>query len=666
MTLNKFDIVDFFEDRRIWCGAVLESDDRRARLLTEQGKEVKLSRSRILLFGPHPKFPREGSRDAQIEALRRIGLERERLKSSLELAEIWEVVTGEAEEFGVGELADLAFGSSGDPDALPALIRAISEDRIYFRLRQDTVEVASQEQVAQNLARREREREKALFVTRSAEFLRRLVNGDSPAPAEAPDGFVESLEEAALLGPDWQLIKPVKDVFSMAGVLQTFDPFRVLVALGLWSKHENVRLRAEGIQAEFDPAVRAAAEEISRNCAGDFPGEDLTSLHVISVDSPHTRDVDDALSLRKTDEGFELGVHITNAAAFVPHESPLDLAARERGVSIYLPDLMIPMMPPALSEDAASLVVGVPRPAISLLITLGKDYSVIGSKVIRSVVRVSERLSYEEADNRILAGADFEAHLFSMAQALRNARIASGALVFKDRELVVRLSEQREIEVTVREKEAPSQVMVSELMILANNLFARFLRDHKLPGIFRSQPPPVEKIALSDPDDPVLAYRCKRSLARGDLGIDPAPHYTLALDCYTTATSPLRRYQDLVAQRQIVSFLERGAPLLSKGAVERILGQISHALERAITLERERTRYFLLCWLEGRKNEYFEGIALHKFPRFHLIQLKELGMNVAMNSSNGVEINPYDSVLVQIDKISPREDKLSFSLVRPL
>ncbi len=229
-----------------------------------------------------------------------------------------------------------------------------------------------------------------------------------------------------------------------------------------------------------------------------------------------------------------------------------------------------------------------------------------------------------------------------------------------------RLAEDRKIEVVLRERETPAQILVSELMIQANSLFAQLLKERGVPAVFRTQPPPLEKVVLGDQYDPVTSYRAKKALARGDLGIWPAPHSTLALDAYTTATSPLRRYTDLMVQRQLKSALRMQDPPLTAEELEKNLSDVSSRLDRAAIMERQRQRYFLLKYIEQTRDQELEAVVLHRFPSFHLVQLSKFCLNAALHSSNHLSLNPGDRAMVRADKINPRQDKLVVSLVRLL
>jgi exoribonuclease II len=663
MNVRKNDVIDYFDGRRISTSLVLEAEDRRLRILDEHGKEAKIAGNRVLAAGKDSHFPVNATRDLQVSRLKELSQNRDRLKNSIDLKELWEVVQY-TDEVSLDDLCELLFGKALDMNSCPALLRAVFEDRLYFKIRPDHIEVLPPERVEQALIQKQKDLERTTFVALSAGFLANLKGKEAITADTAPPGLIPMLQEAAQFGKDWGTHKRVKDIFSQAGLPAHWDPFRVLVKLGVWSEDENIRLSAEDIPLDFSPQAEAEAlTATSRTLPTSV--EDLTAEHLITIDSAATRDLDDAISLSLEGTEFLVGIHITDVSHFVDRNSVLDKEVRNRATSIYLPEMTIPMIPRVLSEDAASLTVGRLRPVVSVMMRFGSDLKLKEYRICASKVRVTERLTYEDADERVLLPGSREAVLYQIAESLRAERVAAGAVIFKDPELTVRVNEDKAISVSVRDRETPAEILVSELMIVANNLFARFLQKRGLPGIFRSQPPPLEKIKLGDTYDPVLSYRCKKALSRGDLRVDPALHSTLGLDCYTMATSPLRRYTDLVVQRQIKAILFPGE-LLTRTDLELILSEISYRLERAALMERERNRYFLLKYLELIRHEEFEAVVLQRFPRFHLVHLMSLGLNVAMTTPNSLSLNPYDRVIIRVEKVNPRDDRLSFSLVRPL
>ena len=665
MRFRKNQVVDYYDSRKIACGLILETDDRRLRILTEQGKDANISVSRILISTYDPNFPFTGDRNQQVARLKELSRLREELKNQINLRELWEVVGPETGSVSIEDLSELVFGRKQDVNGAPSLLRAIQDDRIYFKILTDRIEVPTPDRVQQALNQREKERERANFMAKSAEFLVQLRNGENVIADSAPEGFVKMLEQAAGEGAEWIGLKPVKEIFSRAGLPQGWDPFRVLVRLEIWSEDENIALRTEDIPIEFSTEAEAQALN-SANRTTTIINKKVIEENVITIDAVTTRDLDDALSLHYENGETIIGVHITDIASYVDHDTLLDSEVRRRATSIYLPERIIPMIPPVLSEKAASLKAGEIRSTLTVSMRLDSDSRLKDYTIYESNVRVQKRLSYESADTNILDTNSTEAALLRAAVAFRKERIAKGALIFKDPELSVHVTEDNKIEIGIRERESPSQVLVSEMMIQANRLFAQFLQELGIPSLFRSQPPPLEKIILGDEYDPVASYRGKRALARGDIGTEPSSHSTLGLTAYTTATSPLRRYVDLIVQRQLKSVLKSGSPLLNRNELETILEQISYPLERATLMERQRQRYFLLKYLEQRRHEEWEAVVLQRFPTFHLVQLTRFFFNAALHTPNNLSLAPYDKAMVRIEKINARDDKLILSLVKLL
>ena len=154
--------------------------------------------------------------------------------------------------------------------------------------------------------------------------------------------------------------------------------------------------------------------------------------------------VDDALSLHYENDETIIGVHITDIASYLDHDTLLDREVRRRATSIYLPERIIPMIPPVLSEQAASLKAGEIRPALTVSMRLDSDFRLKDYTIYESNVRVQKRLSYESADRNILDMNSTEAALLRVAVAFRKERIAKGALIFKDPELSVHVTEDNE------------------------------------------------------------------------------------------------------------------------------------------------------------------------------------------------------------------------------
>jgi ribonuclease R len=285
-------------------------------------------------------------------------------------------------------------------------------------------------------------------------------------------------------------------------------------------------MRERGLAREFDPAVLTAAE---RACERGLDGaereladgrrRDLRELVTFTIDPASAQDYDDAISAQRlpTDGGLRVWVHIADVSAFVAEGSLVDVQARGRGTSVYVPGAVEPMLPPALSNDACSLVPGAQRAAVTVEMDLHGS-RVLRSAFYRSLIRSDARLEYERVD-RVFAGRERAEEPW--AQPLMAARAASAALA-RERAggLVLLDSEEPEIvfdeDGNVREirvcAQTESHRLIEHLMIAANEAVARHLSEHKVPCLYRvhERPEParvarlIEQLAsLGVPTPPV-------------------------------------------------------------------------------------------------------------------------------------------------------------------
>ena len=390
----------------------------------------------------------------------------------------------------------------------------------------------------------------------------------------------------------------------------------------------------------------------------------MTFLPCFSIDYETTRDVDDALSLEKKDDTtFRVGIHITDVAEILPVDSLINEEAFERGETIYLPEGKISMIPLMLSEDLCSLVAARQRPAISILADLDRDGNLFGFEIVPTIIEIKERFAYSEVD-RMLGSDERFSLLLALSQGLRRKRIEQGALILSIPEIMVRVNRDKTILVEKREKETASQTIVSEFMILANWLSARFFKERGVPAIYRSQLEPRELIDSAPDRVPqlLLNYRQRRLLSRAEIGTDPQCHSTLGLDCYTTMTSPIRKYMDLVIQRQLKSVLNGSQPEYSEEELKRIITELESTQNRIKMVEQQRLRYWLLRYLERMIGEKVTAMVLDRNHRGYLLLLTDYLLEVNPSIPNR-ELQPGDEIMVRVEKVDPRLEILRVSPV---
>jgi len=432
-----------------------------------------------------------------------------------------------------------------------------------------------------------------------------------------------------------------------------------------------------GLEGSFDAAVEREARLAASGGADDateVPGSDrrdLRDLPTFTIDPVTARDFDDAVSAEEIGDGsWRLWVHIADVAAYVTPRSLVDREAYRRATSVYVPGMVEPMLPAALSNEACSLVPGIPRATVTVEMEVG-DRGVRRSSMYRSVIRSDERLDYDRVD-RIFDGVEDAAEPWGRPlAAARAASAALGALRRSASQGRGRGSGRGALEVDSAEpqfsfdrdgnvvtaelsEQTESHRLIEHLMIAANEQVARFLSDHKIPTLYRvherPDAPAVERLigqleSLGVPTPPVPDHMTPQQAAdvvgeasvmvadwvrrtgRGGRALtslvlrslkqayyDPRNlgHTGLALTHYCHFTSPIRRYPDLICHRGLLSAIA-GEPTPDASWVAGAAPWTSTRERAAMTIERDAddvARCFLLereLFESGDRNGAFEG-----------------------------------------------------------
>lgn len=656
-------LVEFFEEKRIYCGFCLEDRGDRLRLLTETNREMTLSRSRLIHSSPSPLGPRL-PRQQLVEHLKDVAQRREALQREINLEELWELVVGEQETYTVEELAELWFGAAVTPDQVAALGRALFADRFFFKYKGGVWMPFASETVAnlQEKHRRELEREQELQT--AAAWLKAAWEGQEITDPAWRNRLVARLREMAIHGPEAPHYDEGKEYLERARIFKPETPFRLLVRLGVFQEDENLDLYRLEVPQDFPVEIQSQAAAISQEGFVDPYAAQrlaLTGEEIITIDGERTRDFDDALSLKRVPEGWQLGIHITDVSACIRPGDQLDLAAQERGTSIYLPDQRIPMLPEVLSENTLSLVAHQPRLALSFIVTLSETAEILKWDIVTSRIQVERQLTYSEADHLIAADPTLAA-LERLCTRLRDRRLAQAGINLQIPEVLVRVEADGEVSVRLEDPETPSHRIVSEAMVLANWLGARFLAERQIPAIYRGQAPPREEIVQEASASLFQLWQNRRRLSRMVLDLDPQPHWGLGLPVYTTLSSPIRRYLDLLTHRQLHAALKDGSPPYRREQLENILTVMEPALRRAGQLKTRRLRYWLLKYLSKHLGQKFPALVLERLLNRYRLLLTDLLLEVELPAPPALSLQPGEEITIRVDRVHPREDQLKVSL----
>ena len=377
---------------------------------------------------------------------------------------------------------------------------------------------------------------------------------------------------------------------------------------------------------------------------------DLTHEFILTIDGKDSRDLDDAISCQKDENGhYHIGVHIADVSYYVRPDSSIDQEAYRRGTSIYVTDRVVPMLPFPLSNGICSLNPNEERLAISLLATLNEQGDLLEKKIVPSVIISSHRMTYDEVNEMFSKKEpenELEKRLFWMrevAHLLQKKKKEQGELQFQTREVKVHVDTNgapTSLEI-VEQKEA--EKLIESWMIFANETIAETLSNLRVPSLYRiHETPPAKKMEVYlsflrrfgyrpnfssmnvKPIDiqrfleeqnrfqksPVLNEWTLRTIAKARYSDHNKGHFGLASSCYTHFTSPIRRYPDLIVHRLVRKFLfEQDQSHLSELELYLMKAGEDCSLKerRAIAVEREVVDYKCAEYMKNYIGYEFHG-----------------------------------------------------------
>lgn len=587
--------------------------------------------------------------------------------SSLEVA--WELLNETEESADPASLAMLLFSDQGAAFCYAAH-RMLSADKIYFKQKGDRYEPRSASQVQEILHQLEkaqqRQAEREGFLLRA----RQRLAGESVEWQKSDHPRLEMLEKLALLGEESNQKAPAQELLAALDRTSGQESaFNLLVDLGIWQEHENLELRRRQIPVDFSEALLTMAQHRLSNPPPDADANrlDLTGLKTYTIDDETTREIDDALSLETLPDGrHRLWMHIADPTRWLMPGDDLDLEARRRCTTVYLPTGMVPMFPIELATGPMSLIQGEVHCALSFGVVLTDEGAIADYQIAASLVKPTYRLTYEDVDEMLDLGVQAEPELLAIAdwaKVREQWRSRQGAINIHMPETSIRVSQEADqefIEIKLLD-DSPARELVAEMMILAGEVAARYGQDHHLAMPFRSQPqpelPPQEEL-MQLPSALVRYSAIRRCMPRSEMGITPARHATLGLEGYSQVTSPIRRYTDLLAHFQIKAHL-RGDPLpFSSDEITELTQGVSSGAYEAVLVERQTKRYWALEYLRRQGPDLVWTVLLLRWlregERLGLVMFEDLGLELPMRFERNVELG--ERLQVSITHANPRQD----------
>ncbi len=429
---------------------------------------------------------------------------------------------------------------------------------------------------------------------------------------------------------------------------------RVIKVLGIPGEHEveiHAILDQYDLPYEFSPEVQKFADDLSKEIT---PQEikkrrDMRSTTTFTIDPFDAKDFDDALSVKKLDNGrYEIGIHIADVSHYLQPGTILDEEAYNRATSVYLVDRVVPMLPEVLSNELCSLRPHEDKLTYSAVFEMDEEGKVYKEWYGRTVTHSDRRFTYEEAQ-AIIEGAegDFKDEILlldKIAKKLRKKRFQHGALSFDRVEVRFKVDDKgNPVEVYFKESK-DSNKLIEEFMLLANRKVAEHVTKKLKPKdktfVYRVHDEPAEEklmelktvvqkfgydLDLKDrktiiksindllkdvknkPEENMIETLTIRSMSKAVYTTDNRGHYGLAFDYYTHFTSPIRRYPDVMVHRLLQNYLDR-KPSPSKEEYEKKCIHSTNMEIQAATAERDSIKYMQAKYIEDFKDVVFEGV----------------------------------------------------------
>jgi exoribonuclease-2 len=652
-------IVEYIDRQKIMCAVVLEVKNQRLRLLTESNREVNLSSNRVA-HTCKTCLDLSMGRNKMVDTLKEIVSRRNALIDDVDIKELWEILNTEQEWIDLKTMTEFCFPDSPNDDHESAVIRAFFQNRLYFKFQHDRFFPNTQDHVEQKISCERKVERRNRIIQEGGDWLANMMNDPNPLIPQDKLKIVDILKSLYLFEKENENYDLGKAILARAGIDPDEELFNVLVKLGVFRENENIDLYRYDISTVFSDELNQYTTRLIASTQDSLDAEhrkDLTMVSLMTIDGQATLDYDDAISLEDCGDHYRLGIHIVDVGHFVKKGDIIDQEALSRGSSIYMPDQKVPMLPSSLAEDLCSLKAGQLRPAISILVNLNRSYDIMDYEITPSLIRVSQQLTYYDVNVIADDNEDIIA-LRNIAEKFRLERMSAGAIQITLPDIHIWIADDGEISVSRVNRESPGRMLVSEIMIMANWLMAKFLAEHNVPAVYRSQASPRERLYKAN--NGTLFQNCmqRKLLSRFILNPEPEKHSGLGLNAYVTATSPIRKYFDLATQRQIRSVFGLETPS-TREEINNVIQILEQPMSHVAKIQFNRHRYWLLKYLEKQIGQKEEAIVLFKKRNNYQILLKEYMIECELPLSRGIELKPEDLIQVTIQHANARKDVLS-------
>ncbi len=535
------------------------------------------------------------------------------IQSKEDLLEICKLIDGSS--VNLSELAELIYGKSSPQTAWSAWEQL--NDGVYFKGTIEKIEPKSEQEINEVIAKRnakvayEKERENLVCRIKNSKII----------PEDAK--FMHEIEQFALgKTPNCRLMEEL-------GTEQTQEKaHEILLRTKHWNNFVNPHPERFGISLKHDSDLETfLLPEENRSY--------LTNLETFAIDDEGCNDPDDALSF----DGKYLFVHIADVASLITPGSNLDISAMHRASSLYLPEKTLPMLPNGITE-LFGLGFSEISPALTFKLALDANSNSRIIEIFPSLIKV-KRMSYEEAENHIDSGS--LQGIFDMTQRFYDKRITDGAVEITLPESKIKVEDGR-IDIHAL-PQLRSRKLVEEAMLMTGEAVANFAIENNICLPFSTQSI-REDIAISEGLAGMFA--CRRKLKPALIQTNPERHSGLALNHYAKATSPLRRYLDLLVHQQLRAFINK-QPLMYEDEVSRKITFIQSSIKDYRYIESSSNRHWTIVYMDTNAWKG-EAVLVDKYDNKGTFIIPELAYELKLPIDRDMELN--SKVMISINGIN--------------
>ena len=473
----------------------------------------------------------------------------------------------------------------------------MSEDGLYFYWNKTVLNLRPIDQIRAIRLRRQEKASEEESLKRCVDHLRKDFYDNNDI------SWIHEIEQVA-----YNQSKHSKAMSALSLDNTPENAHRLLIKIKYWSEFKNPYPQRNKIYQDEDLKFSESIKD----------RKDLTHLKCFAIDNSDSSDADDAISI----EVDRVWIHIADVASFVDLKSDLDLFAQKRASNLYLPDQILHMLPPKISE-----VCSLGAHEISNAVSIGfsmNDSDISDIEIHLSQIRVT-KMSYEDADKSLHENT-WLSKLNEIAKEHKKFRDSNGALRLDLPKTDIKIKDQRIL--LFPQIESESRDMVSEMMVLAGRVIAQYSIENNISMPYLSQASGkfsdeiienIHDLSLSK------AFEAAKGFSRSKLSAEPSKHAGLGLEAYIRVTSPLRRYLDLLVQQQLVHFIS-SVELLNENDIKDRIKVNNASMSKINKASRQSVEHFRCLYFKQNRSWKGEGVVVEITKNKTLLMIPKFAM----------------------------------------